>query len=456
MKKISLFFAFMFLIISYSFLLTGCVDRSKVLKIYNWEDYIDEDVLYGFEDYYQETYGEEIKVEYYTFDTNETMYTKIARSHRDYDLAIPSEYMAQKMINANLAQKIDYSNIPNYYQSFEYSQDGETRLDPTLTEKYSNLSEYFLPYMWGTLGIMYNKDLLKETDITVLEDSEAYDFWYENNEQASGLGEEIQTSTDGLWTLDMQADSVIRNYASLWNEDYENMIYMKDSIRDAYAAASIYASQDVLKEYINGANHGEVVDGIMNDASDASISKIERVLKAQKPFLKGYEVDHGKDEMVLGNVTMLLSWSGDAVWSMWENESLGYYVPDEGSNIWADGFVIPKFARNKLAAERFINYLFMQNIDDPWGEESDYADNGIILMDTIGYTSSLKDVQDRYFEIFIEEYLMNEDEEMLPNALVILDTLFPSQTVKDRCAVMKDFGEQNIDVLKMWARVMAS
>lgn len=165
MKKLALVLAV--LLILSSSMLMGCADRSSVLKIYNWQDYIDEDVLNGFEDYYEQTYGERIQIKYNTFETNESMYTNIRRSKMDYDLVIPSEYMAEKMYKKGLLLPIDYSNIPNYYTSLEYSENGETRLDPTLKTLYADKAEYFLPYMWGTIGILYNKDLLREQDISL-------------------------------------------------------------------------------------------------------------------------------------------------------------------------------------------------------------------------------------------------------------------------------------------------
>mgnify|MGYP000949815443 FL=1 len=447
MKKIAFILAV--LLISSTLMLSGCANRANILKVYNWQDYIDEDILDGFEDYYLETYGEKIQLQYTTFETNESMYTKIKRSKMDFDLVIPSEYMAEKMSNAGLLQTIDYSNIPNFYSSLKYSKDGETRLDPTLKELYDDKSEYFLPYMWGTIGILYNKDLLREQDISLLIDDEALMSW----QDISGIELDVE-SAEGLWILDENGENIVTNWSAMWSKNYGNYkIYMKNSIRDSFAAAAIYANSEELSQYIGKDNHGEMVDLFMNDASDENLRKVEAALKDQRDYIKGYEVDNGKDEMVQGSIAMLLAWSGDAVWCMWENESLGYYVPKEGSNIWADGFVIPKYAKNKLAAERFINYLFLQNVEDPWGEESDYGDHGFILMDTIGYTSSLIDVQQRYYDVFLEDYLYT-DTGLMPNALNILDTLFPSEEVKARCAVMKDFGDRQKDVLNMWSRVL--
>lgn len=449
MKRIIAAILAIILILPMTLSLSACKNRAAILKIYNCDDYIDEDVLYAFEDYYEEIYGEQITIEYYTYDTNETMYTKIARSKRDYDLAILSDYMAEKMIREGLTQKIDYSNIPNLFESGVYEKNGQTRIDPSLTELFSDMSDYFIPYLWGTIGILYNKEMMLEGDIELLYDDAAAEAWERENGQELNL-----SSTKGLWSLNPDYNNIVHNWAALWDSDYEYQIYMKDSMRDSIAAASIYAKADELIKYLGTPEHAQKVDEAMNAVTPEWIDTVERALKAQKKYLKGYEVDHGKDEMVNGTVTMLLAWSGDAVWSMMENEDLGYYIPREGSNIWVDGYIIPKYAKNKLAAERFINYLHIRNDQDPFGEESEWGDNGLIIMDTIGYTSPLKDVQDRYYDIFLEEYLLDENGDVaITNTLPIMMALFPSQGVKDRSAKMRDFADKQIDVMKMWSRL---
>ena len=224
MKKIAFILAV--LLISSTLMLSGCANRANILKVYNWQDYIDEDILDGFEDYYLETYGEKIQLQYTTFETNESMYTKIKRSKMDFDLVIPSEYMAEKMSNAGLLQTIDYSNIPNFYSSLKYSKDGETRLDPTLKELYDDKSEYFLPYMWGTIGILYNKDLLREQDISLLIDDEALMSW----QDISGIELDVE-SAEGLWILDENGENIVTNWSAMWSKNYGNYkIYMKNSI----------------------------------------------------------------------------------------------------------------------------------------------------------------------------------------------------------------------------------
>ena len=131
-------------------LFTGCgnsnVGVNGTIYFYNCGDYIDEDLLYEFQ---RET---GIKVDYSTYDTNEIMYQKLKSSPGSYDLVIPSDYMIEKMIQENMVEKIDFNNIPNY----EYIGDQYKNLayDPT--------NEYSVPYMWGTIGIVYNPDIVTE------------------------------------------------------------------------------------------------------------------------------------------------------------------------------------------------------------------------------------------------------------------------------------------------------
>ena len=118
----------------------------ETISVYNWGDYIEPEVLDLFE---QET---GIKVIYETFETNEDMYAKIAMGGSSYDVIIPSDYMIERMIQENLLQKINWENIPNI-----------ANIDPRfMNEGYDPQSEYAVPYTWGTMGILYNTEMVDE------------------------------------------------------------------------------------------------------------------------------------------------------------------------------------------------------------------------------------------------------------------------------------------------------
>ncbi|GAB6107951.1 ABC transporter substrate-binding protein [Fusibacter bizertensis] len=126
---------------------TGCKkDDQVVLNVYNWGDYIDEDIF----DIFEKETG--IKVNYETYATNEEMYTKIKKGGTQYDIAIPSDYMIEKMMKEDLLEPIDLTKIPNY---------------ANIDSRFKNLAfdpnnAYSVPYFWGTVGIIYNSKLITE------------------------------------------------------------------------------------------------------------------------------------------------------------------------------------------------------------------------------------------------------------------------------------------------------
>ena len=275
-------------------LFAGCgnsnIGENGTLNFFNVGDYIDEALIRKFE---KET---GIKVNYSTYDTNEIMYQKVKTNPGTYDLVIPSDYMVQRMINENLLEKIDFNNIPNY----QYIGDTYKNLsyDPT--------NEYSVPYMWGTIGILYD-------------------------------GFEI---TEPVTSWDI-----------LWDSKYKDEVYMFNSIRDAMAIG-------LLKEgySINSTNPTEI-----NSARDALIKQRDLT----NPV---YVVDEAKDNMIAGEKLIATVWSGDAIYAMSGNPDLKYVIPKEGSNKWVDALCIPAGAKNKEAAEKFINFLCdpqvaKQNVD---------------------------------------------------------------------------------------------
>ena len=433
-KKIVSFLLLMFILI-----LVGCKKEGNnlVLRVYNWQDYIEDgkddegnkvsnSVIEDWILDYKERTGKDVSVVYDTFETPEIMLNNIKTGKTTYDLACPSEYMIQKMIREGMVEKYDYDgkliNVSNFN---EY---GSPYIQRIFLE--SNLSEYAVPYMWGTMGLIYNPQLVDEEDI----DS---------------------------WSI-------------MWNEKYKNMASAKDSVRDTYVVGVMYLNKDKLLkiklDYESGlltdAEYNREISLIMNDTSD--IAGVERVLKKMKKNIFGFEVDNGKNDIVTGKIAINVAWSGDAVYSMdvaeeEEEVYLNYSVPKEGSNIWFDGWIMPKGA-NKELAQDFVNFLCQPEIA---------ARN----MDYIGYTTSI--AGDEVFDLVKEWYAVSEEEEgeyadltyffgdtISPEskidgkALVKVDVRgrqfdaqFPSEEVINRCAVMEDFKEMNDDVLAMWENV---
>ena len=373
-------------------------ERSRVLKIYSWADYIDEDVLSEFPAWYKQQTGEDVRIIFQTFDINEVMLTKIERGHEDFDVVCPSEYIIERMLKKDLLLPIDrnFGRTPDYIPN----------ISPYIKEQLNKTSrpgrtttDYAVPYMWGTTGILYNRDA-----ITAREASS----WH-----------------------------------CLWNPKNRGKILMKDSYRDAYGTATIYAH---AKELAFGIL---TVEQLLNDSSSRAIALAEKYLKAMKPNISGWEADFGKEMMTKGKTWFNLTWSGDAVWAIEEAEtvgvSLGYEVPREGSNIWYDGWVIPRYARNVRAASYFINYLCRPEI-------------ALRNMEAIGYVSAV--ATPRIMEAQRDTTLTGRLDlsyffgpGMGADSLPVNPIRYPDRKVVERCAMIRDFGDRTEPVLEMWSRV---
>ena len=264
---------------------SGAEATGGVVNVYNWGEYIDESVLTDFE----EATG--IKVNYQMYDSNETMYSKVAAGGAEYDVVIPSDYMIARMIEEDMLEPLNFDNIPNFAD-----------IDPNLLNPaYDPENLYSVPYMWGTVGILYNTTMV----------SEPVDSW-------------------GI----------------LWDTDYMNNVFMLDSIRDTMGVTLKYLGYS------------------MNTRDPVALEAAKQKLIEQKQsgVVKAYQVDETKDKMVAGEAALAVMWSGDAQYAIDLNPDLAYAIPKEGSNVWVDCMVIPKTAKNKENAEAFINFLCRPDI----------------------------------------------------------------------------------------------
>ncbi len=265
-------------------LLGGCKnDEVAVLNIYNWGDYIDKTVLDEFENEHN------IKINYETYATNEDMYVKLKRGGTAYDVAIPSDYMIEKMIKEDMLHKINMDNIPNYKQIDDMFKNLD--FDPK--------NEYSVPYMWGTVGILYNKKMV---------------------------------------------DDKVDSWNILWDEKYKGQILMLDSQRDSIAVA--------LKK----------LGYSLNSRKEEELELAKKELIKQKPLVLAYVGDEVKDMMIGEEAALAVVWSGDAIYMMSQNKDLDYVIPKEGSNYWFDNMVIPKSSKHKEQAEKFINFMTRKDV----------------------------------------------------------------------------------------------
>jgi spermidine/putrescine transport system substrate-binding protein len=371
-------------------------NREGILKVYNWSDYIDESVLPEFESWYKEMTGEEIQVVYQTFDVNETMLSKIEKGHEDYDVVCPSDYILERMMNTGLVQPLDFESIPdsvNYIalNKSPYMKKMFRDINPNI-----DANDYSVPYMWGTTGIIYNTD-------------------------------EVTAEEAGTW-------DVIRN------PKFAGRILIKDAPRDVYGPVLIYLKQKELAE-------GTVtLQDLMYDSSDESIAAVEAYLKQVKDGVLGWEADFGKDQMTKGRGVISLNWSGDAVWAIEEAANVGvnldYIVPEEGSTVWFDSWVIPKYAKNIKAASWFIDFMCRPDIAIRNMEETGYVSaNGAIEV--------LESQIDDECEPIDLSYFFGPD----ASSVRVDPVLYPDQAVIDRCALEHDWGADTDKLLAMWSRV---
>lgn len=374
----------------------GDEDRRRVLKIYNWADYLDEDLLTEFPEWYKEQTGEDIRIVYQVFDMVEVMYTKVALGQEDFDLVCPTQAVMQRMIHNDLLQPVnhDFGSVPDYMKE---------NLSPFVlnwltdfSTKGKNAADYALPYMWGVSGILYN-------------------------------------------TTKIRSDEV-NTWGCFWDQKNKGKMLMKDSYWDAYAMAAVYGLRDDL------ASGKRTVYGVTNDHTQQDIALVESQLKAMKPNLAGWEADFGKDMMTKGRIWFCYAWNGDAVWAIEEagkvDVPLGFVVPEEGSNIWFDCWVIPKYAKNAKAASYFMNYICQPEI-------------ALRNMDVSGYCSAVAtpEILDAVTDSTLEQtvnlgYFFGPGHD----SLHVDPVQYPDKSVVDRCAIINDFLDQNDEVLSMWSR----
>ena len=361
-------------------------EKAVTLRVCNWEEYIDlgdwdetidlesgdiigeNSMVEDFEEWYYETYGKRVNVEYSTFGTNEDLYNMLTLGDV-YDIVCPSEYMFMKLMAEGMLVPLsdeffDKTDENNYY----------TRgVSPYIREVFENheingesWAKYAAGYMWGITGIVYNPEVVSE-------------------EEAS------------TWQI-------------LNNPKFKRQVTIKDNVRDSYFAAVGALKHDLLTspEFRADPNYKQRLEEEMNDVSPETIKTVQDYLQDVKDNAYSFETDSGKADMITGKVVANYQWSGDAVYSLDQAEEddyiLNFAVPEESTNIYFDGWVMLKSgigddAEKQHAAEAFINF-------------NSRPDNAIRNMYYIGYTSVIGGGDDtRIFEYADWCYGAEDDEE---------------------------------------------
>ncbi|MDD3335729.1 MAG: spermidine/putrescine ABC transporter substrate-binding protein [Eubacteriales bacterium] len=346
MKKVFCFLLVFLLALS----LFTVASAEGMVTVYNWEEYISPDAIKLFE---EET-GITVNMTYFT--TNEDMMVQVRNSPSSFDVVIPSDYCTERLLKEGLLEEINFDNVPNY-----------TNIDKALEKQYYDPdAKYTVPYMWGTVGICYNKTMV---------------------------------------------DEPITSWSVLFDTKYKDNVFMLDSIRDSMGIALKYLGYS------------------MNTVDPLEINAAKELLLKQKKdgIVKAYQVDETKDKMVAGEAALALMWNGDAMYAIALNEDLDFVIPDEGSNIWVDTMIIPKGAKNKENAEKFINFMCRPDIAQMNFDEIWYSTPNLATVELIG-----------------EEYTSNH-------------VINPSQEVRDRCEYFHDIDDKLLLVYNtMWTQIKSS
>ncbi len=258
----------------------GSAGGTGVLTVYNWGEYIDPELLERFE---EET---GMKVVYETFDSNEAMMTKVKQGGSAYDVAVPSEYAVEVMKEDDLLLPLDHAKLPNL-----------TNIDPYFLDlPFDPGNRYSVPYFWGTVGIVYNPNLVD----------------------------------DGL---------TFETWQDLWDPSLRQQVFLFDGARE------------VIGMGLNSLGES------LNAKDDALLRRATERLHELAPNVKAVIGDEITPLMVNDEAAVALTFSGQAADMMAENEELEFSVPKEGSNLWFDNFVIPKTSRDVDGAHAFINFM---------------------------------------------------------------------------------------------------
>lgn len=316
------------------------------LTVYNWGEYISDgsEGTYNVVAQFEALTG--IRVNYETYDSNESMYAKLKSGATNYDVIIPSDYMIERLADEGMLEELDYSNIPNY----KYIDDKYKGLffDPD--------NKYTAAYTAGYVGLIYNTEVV----------------------------EEAPTS-----------------WSTMWDEKYIGTILMPNNPRDAFGVA----------QYLLGYS-------VNSDSEEEWYTALSK-LKEQKPLVKGYVMDEIFNKMESGDAAIAAYYAGDFLTMYCENDSLAFVYPSEGTNVFVDAMCIPKGAKNKGAAELFINFMLEPEVAIANAEYICYASPCSSVYTDPGYIETMTEMHEDAMSILYgtdgvkAQYFQNMSAEML-------------------------------------------
>ncbi len=346
-KTISLILLFVLLTSSLISVLTSCGlnigNSTTTLYVYNWGEYISdgsEDTLdsnAAFEEWYYETYGEHVTVNYSTYSSNEDMYAKLSSGSVSYDIVIPSDYMIQRLIEENLIQKLDHINIPNIENLHEDFYGENSKYD-----YYDRGCEYSVPYMFGMVGVIYNTEMVDSDDPDI-----------------------------GSWKL-------------LWSEKYSGNILQFNNSRDAFGSAQYLLGLDVNSD----------------DENDWRLA-LDKLIE-QKKVVQGYVMDEIYNKMENGSAAISSYYAGDFMTMYEENDALEFYYPSEGTNLYVDAMCIPTSSKNKIIAERYINFMLSEEPAVANAEYTYYGSPNKLVRENEEYIEYMNSIKEGGFDLMYD------------------------------------------------------
>ena len=327
--------------------ISSCSLSKSKLYLLNWDEYINEELLERFEEEF------DCKVIMEIAESNEIMYQRIDTNSADYDIAFPSDYMISQMKENDMLLEIDFDKIENYDEELFVSS-----LMELIDRDCADIKPYLVPYFWGSLGIMYNTDLMAEEEF---------------EERISALREEGLNA----WNI-------------LFDKELEDQIGMYATSRDSIACALMSLGYSV------------------NETDPDKLKEAEAKLKSMN--YKAWSTDDLKVGVAGGKYTLALVYSGDYIDALYSIEdpteaNFKMYAPNyvddtvkDINNVFFDAMVIPKTSKNTELAYEFINFMISQ--EDSEDEDS----NAFLNADAVGYCPTLADVLYLFEDEYAEDY----------------------------------------------------
>lgn len=305
MKKVILKSLIVILIIAFFTIIFNLTKKNNnfengEIKIFCWGQYIADGTENSFSVLDEFEKENKIKIKSFnTFESCEQMYTKLKSKNCSYDIVFSSDYMIKKLIDEDLIMPIEKSSLKNY-ENISNNFSGERW-------GFDKENAYSIPYCWGHIGLIYNKKL-------------------------------VETLTGE------KAEKVVTGWDALWNEKLKNNILMFINAKDSFSVAF-----KLLNKSLNTTNENDFL-------------KAANILKKQKPLVQAYVMDEMFDKMENNEAAISVAYSGDIFKMIKNNKDLKYCFPKQGSNIFIDAICIPKNAKNKENALKFIDFLCREDV----------------------------------------------------------------------------------------------